>query len=83
MAGVPVTAFAYAISHRRRLPTWDGFVWPLPFGRGVFYAGDSFQPPAKPSADELSAACARLAGLLDAASAAAEAALAEGQGASR
>ncbi|MBL4556311.1 MAG: DUF374 domain-containing protein [Rhodobacteraceae bacterium] len=62
MARVPVTAFAYAISRKIRLRSWDGFVWPLPFGRGVFYAGESFAPAAKPDPGTLDADCARLAG---------------------
>ena len=35
MAGVPVLPCAAQTTRRRILPTWDGMVAPLPFGRGV------------------------------------------------
>jgi lysophospholipid acyltransferase (LPLAT)-like uncharacterized protein len=40
LAGVPVLPATYAISRRRVLGTWDRFVVPLPFARGVIAWGE-------------------------------------------
>lgn len=40
LAGVPVLPATYAISRRRVLATWDRFVVPLPFARGVIAWGE-------------------------------------------
>lgn len=38
-AGVPIVPLAYAVRRRRVLGSWDRFVVPLPFNRGVFLWG--------------------------------------------
>ena len=40
MAKVPVLPLAYSVSRRKVFATWDRFVLPLPFSRGVFLWGD-------------------------------------------
>jgi hypothetical protein len=40
LAGVPVLPATYAISRRRVLGTWDRFLVPLPFARGVIAWGE-------------------------------------------
>jgi len=39
LAGVPVVPCGAALSRGRRLPSWDRFLLPLPFGRGVICFG--------------------------------------------
>lgn len=39
MAGVPILPVAYSTTRRRILKSWDRFLLPLPFGRGVFVLG--------------------------------------------
>jgi lysophospholipid acyltransferase (LPLAT)-like uncharacterized protein len=40
LAGAPVLQATYAVSRRRVLGTWDRFVVPLPFARGVIAWGE-------------------------------------------
>lgn len=40
MAGVPIFPLTYSASNRKVLGSWDRFVLPLPFSRGVFHWGD-------------------------------------------
>ena len=40
LTGLPVVPIAYAVRPARFLPSWDRFVVPLPFGRGVFVFGE-------------------------------------------
>jgi lysophospholipid acyltransferase (LPLAT)-like uncharacterized protein len=75
MAGAPVTPVAWAVRRAIRLPTWDRFILPLPFGRGVFWVGESRTLPRRPDAAELAAAADWLAAGLSAAATAAQAAL--------
>jgi len=39
LSGVPILPVGAQTSRRRRLPTWDRMVVPLPFGRGVIVCG--------------------------------------------
>lgn len=43
----PVCALAYSVSWKFRLKTWDRFVVPLPFGRGVFVLSEGQVPPRR------------------------------------
>ena len=40
MSGAPIIPATFAVSRRRVLGTWDGFVVALPFGRGVIAWGE-------------------------------------------
>lgn len=40
MANVPIFPLTYSASNRRVFPSWDRFILPLPFSRGVFRWGD-------------------------------------------
>ncbi|WP_138468404.1 lysophospholipid acyltransferase family protein [Poseidonocella sp. HB161398] len=76
LSGVPIVPLGYAARPAIRLPSWDRFVLPLPWGRGVMSAG----PPLSIGRDELGeeaveAACRRLDAALDAEVARCEAAL--------
>jgi hypothetical protein len=42
-AGVPIVPLTYAVRRRRVLGSWDRFVVPLPFNRGVFLWGAPFE----------------------------------------
>ena len=46
MAEAVLVPVAYATSRRRVLPSWDRFLLPLPFGRGVFVIGREIDVPA-------------------------------------
>jgi lysophospholipid acyltransferase (LPLAT)-like uncharacterized protein len=39
-AGLPLMPVAFSTSRRRVFGSWDRFILPLPFGRGVFVAGE-------------------------------------------
>ncbi|WP_172329508.1 lysophospholipid acyltransferase family protein [Mangrovicoccus sp. HB161399] len=76
LSGVPIVPLGYAARPALRLPSWDRFVMPLPWGRGVMSAG----PPiliGRDALDEASvdAACRRLDAALSAEVARCEAAL--------
>ncbi len=53
LAAVPVLPCAAQSTRARRLPTWDGMVLPLPFGRGVLVCGDPILVPRDNWADSL------------------------------
>jgi lysophospholipid acyltransferase (LPLAT)-like uncharacterized protein len=40
MAGVPIFPLTYSASNRKIIQSWDRFILPLPFSRGVFHWGD-------------------------------------------
>ena len=65
LAGVQAAPCTYAVSHKIRLKTWDGFIVPLPFSRGVLAVGDGFTPDRRMSDADMAAACARLSALID------------------
>jgi lysophospholipid acyltransferase (LPLAT)-like uncharacterized protein len=46
---IPVS---YATSRRKTLRTWDRFLFPLPFGRGLFILGDPVPYPKEASDEE-------------------------------
>jgi lysophospholipid acyltransferase (LPLAT)-like uncharacterized protein len=45
MSGIPLVPCSYSTSRRRLLRSWDRFVLPLPFGRGVFLWGEPIHVP--------------------------------------
>lgn len=55
LSGAPIVPLAYAVSRRRVLRSWDRFVLPLPFARGVFYWGDPIEVPRDLDAEGLEA----------------------------
>jgi lysophospholipid acyltransferase (LPLAT)-like uncharacterized protein len=50
MANAPILPLAFSTTRRRVLGTWDQFVLPLPFGRGIFLWGNPIHVPT--DADE-------------------------------
>ena len=40
MAGVPIFPLTYSATNRKVIQSWDQFILPLPFSRGVFHWGD-------------------------------------------
>ncbi len=46
LARVPILPLTYATSRRRVLATWDRFHLALPFGRGVYWWGESIEVAA-------------------------------------
>ena len=61
MSGVPIVPLCYASSRRRVIGSWDRFVVPLPFARGIISWGEPIAVPR--DADE--AAQERLRALLE------------------
>ena len=45
MSNAPILPLAFSATRRRVLGTWDQFVIPLPFGRGIFLWGDPVNVP--------------------------------------
>ena len=45
LAGVPIIPCAYGTSRRKTLKSWDRFIVPLPFSRGIFVYGDAISVP--------------------------------------
>ncbi|MEX0814386.1 MAG: glycosyltransferase N-terminal domain-containing protein, partial [Dongiaceae bacterium] len=70
--GAPILPVAYSVSRRRTLRSWDGFLLPLPFGRGAIVFGEPLAPPTGGGAADLEAARVELEARLDAVSAAAD-----------
>ncbi len=58
MADAPIMPLAFSAARRRVLGTWDQFVLPLPFGRGVFLWGNPIHVPT--DADEATMESRRL-----------------------
>jgi lysophospholipid acyltransferase (LPLAT)-like uncharacterized protein len=42
--GVPVVPFTYSTRSARLMNSWDRFMVPLPFGRGIYITGDPITP---------------------------------------
>ena len=55
LGGVPVLPCAARTSRTWRLPTWDGMLLPLPWGRGVLVVGTPIEVPREAWADSLGA----------------------------
>lgn len=56
LAGAPIVPVAFAASRRKVLGSWDGFVVPMPFSRGVFIYGEPIEVPASDDATRLESA---------------------------
>jgi len=56
LSGVPIIPCAYSARSRRLLPTWDRFVVPLPFTRGVIVWGEPISVARDADAQALAAA---------------------------
>jgi len=65
LAGVQAAPCTYAVRRSIRLGTWDRFVVPLPWTRGVLAVGDGITPPRRMTEVDTDAACARLGALID------------------
>ena len=59
-AGAPLIAFAWSTSRRRVMNSWDRFVLPLPFGRGVYVWSQVIHVPRHADAAEMERARALL-----------------------
>jgi hypothetical protein len=59
LSGCPILPTAAAVSRRRIMGSWDRFILPLPFARGVFIWGPPISVPR--DADEAAVAAARQA----------------------
>ncbi len=53
MSEAMIVPAAYSVSNGRHLSTWDRFLVPLPFSRGVFAAGQPIKIPAEKDAQTL------------------------------
>jgi lysophospholipid acyltransferase (LPLAT)-like uncharacterized protein len=51
LAGIPIVPAAYAVARRRLLRSWDRFVVPLPFNRGIFVWGDPIEVHGRDQAE--------------------------------
>ena len=75
LSGVPIVPLGYAARPVLRLPTWDRFILPLPWGRAVLSAGPPLMIARGLDAAGTEAALARLDAAIDAEIARCEAAL--------
>jgi hypothetical protein len=53
LAGVPIIPAAFAASPGKFVQSWDRFLIPLPFGRGVFVCGEPVVVSAKAGPEEM------------------------------
>lgn len=60
ICGAKIAPLTFSVKRRIVLKTWDRFVLPLPFNRGVFVMGPAQAVPRKMSPDELQAEMERL-----------------------
>lgn len=51
MAQTPIVPVAYGMSRRKLLRSWDRFLLPLPFARGVCLWGEPIEPPPRGDAE--------------------------------
>ncbi|HEY3175135.1 MAG TPA: lysophospholipid acyltransferase family protein [Candidatus Polarisedimenticolia bacterium] len=58
MSGAPIVPVAFAASRGKVLGSWDGFIVPRPFSKGVFVYGEPIEVPAR--ADEAQMEALRL-----------------------
>ena len=55
LGGVPMLPVTYSVARRRVLKSWDRFLLPLPFNRGVFILGPALEAPARADAEQIEA----------------------------
>jgi len=60
LSGAPIVPVAFSASRKKVLRSWDRFIVPLPFSRGVFVYGDPIEVPPRAAAGALEAARAQL-----------------------
>jgi len=60
LGGAPIVPVAFAASARRVMGSWDGFIVPSPFSRGVFVYGDPMRVPPGAGREEMESARALL-----------------------
>lgn len=53
LSGAPVVSLTFAVRNRIQFKSWDRFVLPLPFGRGIIIWGTPLTVPANASDEEL------------------------------
>ena len=66
LANVPIIPATYGTTRRRVLPSWDRFILPLPFARGVILWGEPLSVPAGADAAALEDCRQRLEAVLTA-----------------
>ena len=65
MADAVLVPVGYSTSRRRLLTSWDRFLLPLPFGRGVFVVGPEIEVPGLPGSGAARGARLRLESALN------------------
>ena len=60
LGGAPIVPVAFAASARRVMGSWDGFIVPYPFSRGVFVYGEPMRVAPGAGRDEMEGARALL-----------------------
>jgi len=53
LAHVPIVPVGFGASRRKTLDSWDRFLVPLPFSRGLFVYGDPIEVPAHADAETM------------------------------
>lgn len=71
-SGAPMLPVTYSVVRRRVLRSWDRFLVPLPFNRGVFIVGAPIEVPARADVEQVEAARLELERRLNAISAEAD-----------
>ena len=72
LAGVPIVPVSVGLTRRRLLSSWDRFLLPLPFARGVFVWGDPIEVARDGGDEELARVQARVEAALNAVTAEAD-----------
>ena len=56
LSGAPIVPVVFSASRKRVLGSWDGFIVPMPFSRGVFMYGEPIEVPGSADAGQLESA---------------------------
>ena len=56
LGGAPIVPVAFSASRKKTLGSWDGFMIPYPFSRGVFVYGEPMEVPPGADAAEMESA---------------------------
>ncbi|MEM9049706.1 MAG: lysophospholipid acyltransferase family protein [Pseudomonadota bacterium] len=64
--GVPVVPFTFSVRRGWELGSWDRFLLPAPFSRGVICWGEPLEPPRAADGDAVAAYCKRIETALNA-----------------
>ncbi len=65
LSGYPILPLSYSITKRKILKSWDRFIFPLPFSKGVFIAGEPIYVPLTATEEEFQEALQKVENTLN------------------